>query len=53
MCFEGSWPQDTHAHCEAGLFPFPTSSGPGPLLLSATSKEHTIACYEEGPEPLC
>ncbi|XP_041579663.1 uncharacterized protein LOC121472541 isoform X2 [Vulpes lagopus] len=27
----------------------PTSPGPGPLLRVATSEEHTIACYKEGP----
>lgn len=46
----GSWLQDTQAHCKGAVcFSFPHLLGPGPLLPVATSKEHTIACYEEGP----
>ena len=46
----GSWLRDTQAHCKGAVcFPFPHLRGPGPLLPVATSEEHTIACYEEGP----
>lgn len=46
----GSWLQDTQAPCKGAVcFPFPHLLGPGPLLPVATSEEHTIACYKEGP----
>ena len=31
------------------LASLPPTSRPGPLLPLATSEEHTLACYEEGP----
>lgn len=51
MCFRGAGSRTRTLTVKKDLFPFPPPPrGWAPSSLLATSKEHTVACYKEGPE---